>query len=482
VFFSGTKRMKISFLLVACACSLGQPTSRSEWQFTPQLPPGLELVYAGTYTEESIVPNVQFQRQYRLESLVFVLDAGARQADVAFMTALSERLPRVEAGVKETKLISVRLDLGQVDAQGRVRDSAGKNLLLPLSGPPIIETGCFLEAPQQRLMKGTLWEVNDDTRPPRTWQVAGLDAVGGVTCLKLIGQQQSLDWDRPRADQTAWRRRETVWVAPQLGVAQKVERTIERRDPARREPSQRTVVQYELQSRFVYPGRLYEDRKQEILKARKFQEDAAPLLRQPVEHRAQLEALLKKISLHVENQAPTPYRKEIFHLVSRLEHARTSGNASEPVVGDDVPRPVAAVGLGQRVPDFVVSELTGKQSIRLSRLLGRPVLVFFYNPATDNGREVVQFAKGLVQRHGDKLNVMAMAVTNDVNLAKRQQSEMQLPFAILDGHAMRLTFGADVTPRLVLLDSEGVVRAASTGWASHVAREIQEELERWLRK
>ncbi len=475
--------MKISLFVIACACSLGQPTSRSEWQITPQLPPGLELVYAGVYTEESIAPNVQFQRHYRLEAMVFVLDAGARQADIAFMTALSERVPRVEPGVKETKLISVRLDVGQVDSQGRVRDGSGAAPLVSLSGPPTVETGCFVEAPPQRLTKNMLWEVNEESRPPRTWQVAGVEAVAGVTCVKLIGQQQSADWDRPRADQTAWRRRDIVWIAPQQGVAQKVERTIERRDPARRDPSSRTVVQYELQSRFVYPGRLYEDRKQEIQKARRFQEDAAPLLKQPTEHRAQLEALLKKIAVHVENQAPTPYRKEIFHLVSRLEYARNSGAAGEPVVGDEPPpRPVAPIGLGQRVPDFVASELTGRQSVRLARLLGRPVLIFFYNPATDNGREVVLFAKGLAQRHGDKLSVLAMAVTNDVNLVRKQHSEMQLPFAIFDGHAMRLTLGADVTPRLVLLDGDGIVRAASTGWASHVAREIQEELQRWLRK
>src|SRR5262245_52712670 len=64
---SARRDMKTSLLLLACACTLGQPTNRSEWQLTPQLAPGQELVYTGSYTEESLVPNVHFQRQYRLE-------------------------------------------------------------------------------------------------------------------------------------------------------------------------------------------------------------------------------------------------------------------------------------------------------------------------------------------------------------------------------------------------------------------------------
>ncbi len=474
--------MKTSLFLLACACSLGQPTSRSEWQLSPQLAPGQELVYSGTYTEESLVPNVHFQRQYRLESLVFVLEGGARQWDIAVMTTLSERTPRPEPGAKETKQVSVRLHLAKLDAQGRLRDLQGAAPRLPLNGPPTFEAGCFIEVPALRLTKNSQWEINEDSRPPRAWQVVGVESVNGVTCVKIVGQQQSLDWDKPRGDQTAWRRRDVVWMAPQLGVAQKVERTIEQRDPLRRDPTQRSIVQYELTSPFRYPGRLFEDRKQEILKAKKFHDEATALLQQPAQNRPQLDALIKKVSVHLEYQAPTPYRKAIVHLASRLEDARAGKTTPNPVI-DDNPRPMTAVGIGQRVPDFVVKAFTGKdESVRLSRNLGRPVLVFFYNPAGATGKEVVEYAKGLAQQHGDKLAIMPMAVTNDAKLVQKQHQELQLPFAVLDGRAMHLTFGVDATPRLVLLDPEGIVRYAHTGWGAHIPREIQDELQQWLRK
>src|SRR5262245_30953670 len=131
--------MNHSLLLLACACSLGQPTSRTEWQLTPQLAPGQELLYTGTYTEESLVPNVHFQRQYRLETLIFVLDAAVRRYDVAVMTSLGEKAARPEPGAKEPRPASVRLELAKLDTQGRLRDGQGAMLLTPLSGPPTLD-------------------------------------------------------------------------------------------------------------------------------------------------------------------------------------------------------------------------------------------------------------------------------------------------------------------------------------------------------
>src|SRR5262249_11428664 len=79
----------------------------------------------------------------------------------------------------------------------------------------------------------------------------------------------------------AWRRQDTVWMAPRLGIAYRVERVLERREPASQNVTHRSVLRYELENPLPYPGQLYEDRKQEILQARNFFDAAAPLLRQP---------------------------------------------------------------------------------------------------------------------------------------------------------------------------------------------------------
>lgn len=475
--------MGATFGLITCVLAVGQPLDRAEWQLTPHLAPGLELVYIGTYTEEALVPGVQYQRQYRLEATALVLATQPNRSEVAFMTALGlKTTPR--DGEKNAVFAhpwSVRLELAEVDKQGKVHPRPGVNLLPPLTGPPTLETGAFVELPRTRVGRQHSWEVADEGRPPRTWQVTGIETCQGVGCVKIRGQQQSEDWDRPRADRAGWRRQDTVWLSPQLGIAYKVERLIERRDPARREPTQRSTVRYELESRLQFPGKLFEDRRQEILKARKFHDDAALLLKQPAQYRQQLDWLAKKITLHLENQAPTPYRKALVNLQTRLESARRGDTPPELVEEEEEPRPTA-VAIGQRAPDFVVSALTGKETVRLQRYRGRPVLLFFYNPTTPTGKDVLAFARTLSQRYPNNLAIMAMAVSNDLTLVRRQHADMGLSFPILSGQGLHLTFAVEATPRILVLDAEGIVRSAQTGWGFHVPREITEEIQRCLPK
>jgi hypothetical protein len=214
---------------------------------------------------------------------------------------------------------------------------------------------------------------------------------------------------------------------------------------------------------------------------KKFQEDAAPLLKQPALFKAQIEMLTKKVEKHLETQNSTPYRKAIVHLQNQLAQARKG--ETPPELGGEEPAPASvALAVGQRVPDFVVTCLTAKESMRFSRCLGRPNLVFFYNPASDTGRQVLQFAKELSDKHGERLGFLALAVTQDADLARKQHAELRLPFPVLDGNGMHLTFGVDATPRLVVLDAEGYLRGAFTGWGLQTSTEITEELARWLPK
>src|SRR5262249_23276949 len=160
----------------------------------------------------------------------FVLQANKRSWDVAVMSALSLRDSKQEKNGKPSAgsgPTSMRLDLLQVDAQGRLKSSGGGSLLVPLQGPPTLECGAFVETPLTKLGKNGFGAVNEEGRPMRTWTFVGIESTGGVTCVKLIGEQQSDDWDQPRADRAAWRRHDAVWLSTQLGVAQKLERVIE---------------------------------------------------------------------------------------------------------------------------------------------------------------------------------------------------------------------------------------------------------------
>lgn len=475
----------ITTLLLSCALTIAQPADRAEWQLTPQLTPGLELTYSGTYTDETLVPGAQHQRHYRVDANLLVLDAGVKDWHVAFLTGLSLQNARQPGDKKPTGPSSVRLEQAKIDWLGRVRSLDKKLLDIPINGPATLECGFIVPAPLARVGRNFTWDLTEPGQPLQRWQIVGTESSGGVQCIKVTGLQQSDDWDRPRADKTAWRRRDIVWLNPQLNVAQKVERVIEQREPARESATQRHIVRLDLDSSLRYPGRAFEERKDEVLKASKFHEDAQLLLRQPVLNRSHTDSLIQRVTFHLQNrqtQDATPYRKAVMQVKTVLEKAK-QGDVPAPPVGTEPDLPlVKTVVVGQRVPDFVVSNLTEETTTQLKAFAGKPVLVFFYNPGTQLGLDVLKYAKSLSEQQRDRLTMMAMAVTPDVDVVRKQHKDLRLTFPIMDGNGLRLTFGAIQTPRFVVIDGDGVVRMTQTGWGYHTPDEIEEMLQRCQRK
>jgi peroxiredoxin len=472
--------MVATLCLLGCALLPAQPAERPEWLLTPRLGRGQELVYSGTYSEEVIGQGVQFNRSYRLETTVFVLDALGSTREAALLTVLQLRSPSpARASEAPGAGSSVRLEVARIDPHGRVEAPGGTPFLVPLDGPPTAESGLFVDVPLTRVGRDSTWESGERGRPPRTWRVTGIEPVNTTRCLKLVGRQQSDDWDRPRGDTTAWRRRDTVWLAPALGVAYRVERVIERREPARKEPTLRSVLRYELLSQLTYPGKLYEDRQREIVQASRFAAEAAAYLRSPGQYEAQILALVRRIDNYADSQLPVePYRRAVLQVKRRLEAERRGELAPEPAAGESARAAAVAVAdLGQRAPDFVATALTREGSVRLRHLLGKPVLLIFYNPAFPTAGEVLRFAAAQGRRG---VTVLGLAVSDDVGAVCKQHAELRLKFPVVSGKGFSMTYGVDATPRLVVLDAEGVVRGTYTGWGADTAREVAGELGQWL--
>jgi peroxiredoxin len=463
---------------------MGQATDRTEWQLSPQLTPGLELTYTGEYLEESLIPNVHHQRLYRIETHVLVHEIGVKDWQTSIMTGLSLQDGRKPIDKKDGPM-SMRIELARIDLQGRARQGDKKILEIPRKGPPTLETGFLVPTPLLKMKRGSTWDAGEEGQPAQRWQILGAESCGGVTCIKIVGVQQSADWGRTRADQCAWQRRDTIWLHPQLHVAQKVERVIEHCAPARDLPTHRTVARYELQSRIGYPKFAFDERLKEAVKACKFSDDAQPFLKQPAAHRSQIDSLLRQVAYHLDHQPAgqaTPYRQAIVHIKTVLEKAQ-KGEVAIPYLPDEPPVQVSkAVAIGDRVPDCAISSLTEEKITHLKNLHGKPVVIFFYNPASPLGKEIVGYARQLSENQAGKLGIMALAVTSDNELVRKQHKEMRLAFPILDGNGLRLLFGADQTPRFLVLDSDGRVRLAQTGWGIHTPIEIEEAVRQGQRK
>jgi len=475
--------MLATFCLFGLALSASQAVTRpapspasvrADWVITPRLTRGQELVYRGTFNEEA-GSRVQNQHDYRIEVRYFVLEVQPKGTDLVVLTALHDRQAAARDSARAARLERIRLDLA-----GRVSADQAVSLAVPSEGAPTVEVGAFLEVPRSRASTGQGWETSESGRPVMAWSVGGTEMAAGQSCVKIVGIQQSDEWDHPRADRPAWKRVETVWSSPRTGLAVRVERVIEQREPARIEVARRSTLRYELDSDLTYPGRLADDRRSEVQQAFAFRDAARPMLSEPGKYPRQIAALQKRIAAHVESQPPTPYREAVLAVRRQIEAA---ARGEVVPMQHETSRPITStVAVGEPAPDFVATEITGSGSGsgRLGKWKGKAVLLVFYNPSSFTAPEMLRFAQDLSASMNRNVQVVGLSVSDDTAAVLKQRDALKLTFPILHGGGLRVSYGVDSTPRLVLIDAGGVVRGAYTGWGHETADDVLNELRRWL--
>jgi peroxiredoxin len=462
--------MTPTLTLFAALWAAGQPAD-GDRPLAPRLGPGQELLYRGSFTEEGHDPSNQFRRAYDLETRAFVLKALDGGFEVAILTLLRD--PHAPPG---TPPGSVRLATVTVDVRGRVTLPPGTAAPTPLDGPPTLEVAAVTELPPGPVGVGQSWDVMDGDRPPRTWRVTGTEAVNGVRCFKLVGTQQTADWDRPGSGRSAWKRQDVVWLRAQQAVVQRVERTVEQRAPGRGEPGQRSVTAYELDGVHAYPGRLDSDRRNEITRAGQFGQTLTTLLARPDASPRGLAALQTRIEHHLQNQPATPYRDAILWVQRRAE----AGPEAEVIpVARPAPVAPAVATLGQPAPDFVAADLTTREPVRLGRWQGRPVVLLFYRPDSDHAEPSLRCLQELQNRYGPSIQAAVLCVTGDTETALRQRAELALTVPVLAGREVQALYVTDdSTPRWVVLDAAGVVRYLEVGWGSELPALLRRSLDK----
>ena len=471
--------MVASFYLLGCMLATAQPATGGDWMVETRLNRSQELIYRGSYSETAHGPRVECDRAFRVETRLFVLDTQAKGVEAAVMTILKPRDNRpAPPGAADTGIYSVRLEHVRIDTQGKLTPDTGVSLSLPLDGVPFLECGAFVEVPRGRLSVDQTWQVAEDNRPPRTWRVAGTEQANGVSCLKLVGTQQSDDWEHPRADRAAWRRTETVWLAPKAGYAQRVERVLERIEPGSPEPNLKSVLRYELESSFTYPSTHADDRRREITQALAFRDAVAPFLQNPARSKEALNIVSNRITTFLDNQTATPYREAMAQVKRRVEAAKKGElPVSTPETAVAVP---TVAEIGRLAPDFLAVDMTSTKTTQLRKWLGRPVLLVFYHPASPTGPELLTFSERLAATYPQGISVITLAMSDDDDLVRKQRTELKLTVPALNGVGLRISYNVEATPKLVLLDSQEIVRGQWTGWGPQTPREVLEELKRWL--
>jgi hypothetical protein len=428
--------MLITFaLLTLAAVTADGPT-------TVHLNRDQELVYRGRFTDESSDPAAE-RRACDVEARAFVLATGPAGAEVAFLTVL--RAP----GSNSDTAVSARLEFGVVDARGRVTlQRCGGPQRLSLDGPPGFEAAGFVELPPR---PAAVWDVDDGRRPPREWRVAGDDFLPGVRCLKLVGQQESAEWRHPLDGVPAWRRTETVWLSAATGIVQRLERTIELRNP---DGSSRGVLRTEYERVETSALATMTDRRRDLDQCAELDRKLTVILsqRNDVRRRENCAGLVERIDTDLANRPPTPYRVAVLALRRRAESA-ARGEVPPPAEMPDPPPPAPVIA--RAAPDFVAGELTSGTALRLARWQGKPGVLLFVRPDSTAAGPTLKLAADLQSRYGDRIHVAVLVVSDE---EQARPAWMAFGVPLFAGRSAAELYGASGPSRVVVLDPDGVMR------------------------
>ncbi|HKB02307.1 MAG TPA: hypothetical protein VKD90_08810 [Gemmataceae bacterium] len=470
--------------LVAAGLLLGAPPEAGG----PKLEKGLEVRWAGTFTEASFRPGVSAVRHYDVDTSLFVLDTGEHGADAVLFTRVFLKADRKAAGPPAGV---VRLELVRIDPRGRLSvlpspadpDNPAPKArpwpLVQLQGLPAHEAGMFVEHPDKPLKPGLVWVREEPGRPPVTWKLADVETYRGQPALKLVAEQKTEGYFADRIRQAEWRRQDKLTVFPAHGFAARLERVIERRDPEAEELSFRSVLTLELQRKMVYAGGMYDERRDQAVHAAAFTAMLDRALATGGREGAKpFEAVARRAQGYLTDYGANdsiPYREATLAVRRRAESAAKGDlpptpPPEEPGVSAD---PLA---VGRPVPDVTVPGLTSAASAKLSALKGKPILLMYFQPTAESARAVLRLAGRLHERRSGAVLPLAIGDPAD---AKDLAAELKLTVPVYDGTGVYKVHGLDATPVFVVVDADGVVRHVARGWGGETAAAVAREFERW---
>jgi hypothetical protein len=459
----------------------------------PRLEKGLELRWAGTFTEAGFRPGVRSLKTYDVEVRLLVTETGDFGSDGAIATRVTLKPDR-----KPTELPApvIRLELVRIDPHGRVQvlpspldtDNPSPKVRpwpsVDLQGLPSHEAGMFAEFPDKPLKPGVVWSREDQDRPVIGWKVADAVSARGQFGLKVVGEQKTDGYFAERVRQPEWRRLDTLTILPGNGFATKVERVIERRDVEAQDLAFRSVLTLDLTGRVVFSGRLLEERKDEVVQAAAFGAALDRLLADNGRGGSKPFLMLaERVDGFIRDNGSgtsVPYREAT--LAVRKRAAAAAKGALPPAPPPEV-TPAGATDhppltVGRLVPDVTAQGVTIPGSARLSKLQGKPILLAYFQPGTSSGPEVLKLADSLHTRKLGEVVPLAIGEPADV---KRLHAAVKATVPVYDGLGVYKTHGLDATPVFVVIDAGGVVRAVVKGWADDTARAVTREFEKVAR-
>ncbi len=143
---------------------------------------------------------------------------------------------------------------------------------------------------------------------------------------------------------------------------------------------------------------------------------------------------------------------------------------------------------GQKAPALVVGGFVGKGGTKdLSALRGKPILIDFWGTWCGPCRASIPHINEIAKEHADDLHVIGIHSTrqSDKMAATAAKLSMAYPTAPDIQNRTASTFGVGWWPFYILIDSNGVIRAAGMS-SAHLGKAVERMLDieagRWPKK
>ena len=67
-------------------------------------------------------------------------------------------------------------------------------------------------------------------------------------------------------------------------------------------------------------------------------------------------------------------------------------------------------------------------------------------------------------------------------LAQKQRDDLKLTIPLLDGRGLRQSYAVEATPKMMVIDADGVLRGSWVGWGEETRDAVLRELREWQKK
>jgi hypothetical protein len=459
-------------MLMTCVAFafFGAADEAPKHNLAPRYVPGQELTYVGMALEkQSGLQGAAYEQPYDLETSALVGRIGATKvAELCCYTTI--RLPVRDRDFDAAPFDDVagfRFDHLKVTPAGAASWLAGprkgKGVSCPAEGWSAGELGFLLEAPAEALPIGASWIVKRGDAPDLNCTVAATDLAEGEACVRVVCKEQSRNW--ARADQRpAWRATSTVWLGQNRGLAVRVHRDYEQRQPGETVPSRTVMVKYALAANIAYRGPELQDRLADFELAARVQGDYESLLQGKAERpaRAVLGTLKHDLKLAAEQQPrATPYRSALAEMLRATTAAEAGLAQRRPA--PPAPGALAVATLGQPARPWSVKEIDGARR-SLKDFKGQAVVLVQVNPESTLSRKALTDVLATARAGGAKTIVLAACPKADEATAKKLRDAVPGDYRICQAMSADRAYGVKALPHTIAVDAQGLLRANFLGY------------------